>query len=601
MSDSSSDLKYDVVILGAGLAGLTLARQLLICSGKRVLLLEKSPRLPALLRKTGESSVHVQGYYLSKILDLEEHLFREHFLGYNLRFFWPTPGEANTDYEQYSQSYSREMSNICCHQLDRGKLEAELLRLNLENPRFSLRLGISGLDLKLSSETTPHAVSYEAEGGKENVRAAWVVDASGRDKFLSRKLGLEKTSPVRHASVCIWVEGLINIEKLTELSPADRLRHKSRRKLGHTPAWLATNHFCGEGYWFWIITLQGTTSLGLVYDTARVDEGEVSSPEKAIEWICQRHPLLARDLPDRKIVDSTTSRDFACDCRQTISAERWALTGGAGRVGDPLYSPGGDLIALYNTLIVDSILIDDEGTLAIKTRLYELLMWGLYEAYIPSFAVSYDVLDDQECFAMKYAWELSIYFTFYVCPFINQLFTDTSFVVPYLDLFARLGALNNSLQVFITGYYRWKRERPAEPHEPRFFDFAGFEPLKKAEELLFRTGLSPRECVKALRQAMTNIENLSRFIAVYIYSVVLDNAELLANQQLIKSLDLTNLRFDVDAMRCKCQHLVPARDPSLAKLGTDFIRQFHRASRTFVSKSKTPPAPISIADAVKLA
>ncbi len=30
--------------------------------------------------------------------------------------------------------------------------------------------------------------------------------------------------------------------------------------------------------------------------------------------------------------------------------------------------------------------------LAIKTRLYELLMWGLYEAYVPSYAASYEVL-----------------------------------------------------------------------------------------------------------------------------------------------------------------------------------------------------------------
>jgi flavin-dependent dehydrogenase len=601
MADISSGCKYDVVILGAGLAGLTLARQLLMYSGKQVLLLEKSPQLPPIHLKTGESSVHVQGYYLSKTLDLEEHLHRNHFVSYNLRFYWPTRGETNSSYEQYSQSYIRELSNICCYQLDRNKLEAELLRLNLENLRFSLQLGISNLDVALSPGPEPHIVSFKVEDREVNIRATWVVDTSGRDKFLTRKMGLEKTSPIRHASVCFWVEGLLNIENLTELPRDHRLLHQSRRKLGHMPVWLATNHFCGEGYWFWIIPLPGRTSLGLVYDPEQVNEQEVSSSEKVVEWICQRHPLLARDLPKRKIIDSAAYRNFSYDCKQTISAERWALAGEAGRFGDPLYSPGGDLIALYNTLIVDAILIENESTLTIKTRLYELLMWGLYEAYVPSYAVSYDVLSDQECFAMKYAWELSIYFTFYVCPFINQLFTDTSFVVPYLDLFARLGTLNNSLQAFITDYYRWKRARPVEPHEPRFFDFTGLEPLKKSEELLYKTGLSPRECVKALRQAMTNIENLSRFIAVYIHSLVLDNAELLANQQLIKSLDITNLRFDVDAMRCQCQHLDPARDPSLAKLGRDFIRQFHRASRTFVSKSKTSPAPISIADAVKLA
>src|SRR5437016_12365681 len=81
----SPDSHYDVVILGAGIAGLTLARQLLMYSDKTVLLLEKRPQSPPERQKVGECSVQVQGYYLSKVLDLEEHLLREHFLKYNLR------------------------------------------------------------------------------------------------------------------------------------------------------------------------------------------------------------------------------------------------------------------------------------------------------------------------------------------------------------------------------------------------------------------------------------------------------------------------------------------------------------------------------------
>ncbi len=553
MNESGFPSHYDVVILGAGIAGLTLARQLLMYSDKTVLLLEKRTEIPPARQKVGESNVQVQGYYLSKILDMEEHLLREHFLKYNLRFYWPTPGQENTGYEQYSQSYIRFLSNICCYQLDRNKIEAELLRVNLQDPKFSFEAGIANLDVILSTTAEPHAVSFEVNSGKVEIQSTWVVDTTGRAKFLARRLELTKPNPIRHGSVFFWVDGLLNIEKLTDLSHTETLLHKNRRKLGHTPAWLATNHFCGEGYWFWVIPLQGRTSLGLVYDRACVNEDEVSSPEKVIDWVCKRHPLFAAELPGRKIVDQAMYRDFSYDCKQTISAERWALAGEAGRFTDPLYSPGGDLISLYNTLITDAILAPDEQTLAVKARLYELLMWGLYEAYVPSYAVSYEVLGDHECFVMKYSWELTIYFAFYVFPFINQLFTETSFVVPYLDLFARLGALNNSMQAFITSYYRWKQARPVEATEPVLFDFTGLEPLKKSEELFYKVGLSPRECIKTLRQALVNIENLSRFIAVYIYSVVLDDEELLTNKQLIETAKITNLSFDVEAMRRECR------------------------------------------------
>jgi 2-polyprenyl-6-methoxyphenol hydroxylase-like FAD-dependent oxidoreductase len=601
MAELSSNSQYDVIILGAGLAGLTLARHLLLYSTKRVLLLEKRPHIPPPRQKVGESNVQVQGYYLAKILDLEEHLLKDQYLKYNLRFYWPTPGQPNTGYEQYSQSYIRSLSNICCYQLDRNKIEGELLRLNLQNPRFSFEAGISNLDVALSTSAAPHKISFELDERHFESQANWVVDTTGRSKVLARKLDLTKENPIRHGAVFFWVDGLLNIEKLTELTHTEMLLHKNRRQLGHTPAWLATNHFCGEGYWFWVIPLQGKTSLGLVYEHAKVDGNEVSSPEKVVEWVCKRHPLFARDLPKLKIIDQAMYRDFSYDCKQTISIERWALAGEAGRFTDPLYSPGGDLISLYNTLIVDAIQTKSDTMLAIKVRLYELMMWALYEAYVPSYAVSYQVLGDQECFAMKYGWELTIYFTFYVFPFINQVFTDTSFVVPYLNMFERLGTLNNSLQAFITAYYCWKKEQPVRSSEPRLFEFTSFEPLKKAEQLFYNVGVSAQECIQTLRESMPNIESLARFIAVHIYSTVLDDPELLTNKQFIESVNIANLNFDPQAMCRECRVLEPERDSALSKVGAGFTKQFQQNMRETGTERGTFPAAIPISAGAKLA
>src|SRR5216684_7808757 len=120
---------YDVVIIGAGLAGLSLSRQLLLNSEKRILLLDKRSMIPPSHQKVGEATVQLSAYYFSKVLDLEEHLLREHYLKYNLRFYWKTPGRKNDSYEDYSQAYIRNVSNIATYQLDRNKLEGEILRL----------------------------------------------------------------------------------------------------------------------------------------------------------------------------------------------------------------------------------------------------------------------------------------------------------------------------------------------------------------------------------------------------------------------------------------------------------------------------------------
>src|SRR5438128_27553 len=80
-------------------------------------------------------------------------------------------------------------------------------------------------------------------------RARWVVDTTGRGRFLARKLGLGRENPIRHGASVLWVDGILDIDKLTDRSPAEVRRKRDRSAIGHLPFWLATNHFMGEGFW----------------------------------------------------------------------------------------------------------------------------------------------------------------------------------------------------------------------------------------------------------------------------------------------------------------------------------------------------------------
>src|SRR5881392_2382177 len=256
---------YDVMIIGAGLAGLALSRQLLLNSDKNVLLIDKRSQIPSPHQKVGEATVQLSAYYFSKVLDLEEHLLREHFMKYNLRFYWKTAGRENRNFEDYGQAYIRNLSNIASYQLDRNKLEAEMLRLNLKHPNFTFRNSVTDLNVSLCDDDA-HSVSFTSDASEVSLECNWIVDTSGRGKFLARKEELLRENPIRHGASFFWVEGLVNIEKLTDSSPQEIRLKKERAATGHLPIWLATNHFCGEGFWFWVIPLQGKTSLGLVYD-----------------------------------------------------------------------------------------------------------------------------------------------------------------------------------------------------------------------------------------------------------------------------------------------------------------------------------------------
>jgi 2-polyprenyl-6-methoxyphenol hydroxylase-like FAD-dependent oxidoreductase len=544
-SDSSS--RFDVVICGGGLAGLTLARHLLLETDKRVLLLERRSELPGRRQKVGESTVQVGGYYLSRVLRLEEHLLRDHYMKYNLRFYWPTEGADPARFQDYGQVFIRQFSNVASYQIDRNRLEEHLFELCSADPRFEVCLGARVEEVSLDPEGE-HRLRYVADDGERSVAAHWVVDASGRGRWLARRLESARPSRIRHGAFFWWVDGLVDIERLTDLSSAEVRRHPSRHQVGHSPIWLATNHFMAEGLWFWVIPLQGKTSLGLVFDHEVIDPDDVLSAEKACEWVCRAFPLFARDLPSRKVLGASGYRDFAHDCARTISAERWAMTGEAGRFSDPLYSPGSDLIALHNTLIVAAVR-SEPAELAAKCELYEHLMRAGYEAYVPSYADSYNALGDQEVFALKYGWELAIYFSFYVFPFVNDLLTDQRFLLAFLRLFSRLGPLNARLQEFLAGYFEWKRERGGGAREPIFFDLMTSGPLRSAERTFYEVGVTTEDAKGVLREQLQSLEDLYRFSVVWVASRVLDEPGALTDRGFIEALDPLEVRFDVAWLR----------------------------------------------------
>jgi flavin-dependent dehydrogenase len=548
----SNRVHYDVVIIGAGLAGLTLSRQLLLNSDRRILLLDKRVDVPSPRQKVGESTVQLGAYYYSKVLDLEEYLLRRQYMKYNLRFYWKSTNRDNSRFEDYSHSYIRTLSNIVCYQLDRNTFEAELLRRNRTFPNFTLRAPVANVEVDFAAVGSDrHTVRFN-EGGREvRILVDWVVDTSGRGKVLKRQLGLAQENPIRHGASFTWVDGLVDIEKLTDRSPAEIRRNPNRRETGHVPLWLATNHYMGEGFWFWVIPLQGKTSLGLVYDNRLLPREQFTTPEKLIDWACREFALFARDLPRRKILDFNALRDFSYGCRQTINEARWALSGEAGRFTDPLYSPGSDLISLHNTLIADAILNTAPEDLPAKCRLYEILMRAFYQATVPGYAVTYDLLGDQECFALKYTWELAIYFGFYVFPFINDLFTDGQFIPIFLRTFSRLGSLNSALQAFLHGYYHWKKSQRRPPDDPRFFDFSSVAALREAERTFYRVGVGPTEARHVLEGQLGNLQELARYFVAYASSVVVDDPQAVNSRAFVEAIDLDDLRFDPEVIRSR--------------------------------------------------
>jgi 2-polyprenyl-6-methoxyphenol hydroxylase-like FAD-dependent oxidoreductase len=349
LADTSSQ-QYDVVILGGGMAGLTLALQLHKARpSTRMLVIEKQEHpVPEAAHKVGESTVEIAARYLRDVLGLEDHLQTQQLRKFGLRMFF-TAGD-NQDITRRVELGSTIFPPLCTYQLDRGRLE-NMLGQELQRAGIAFLTGSKVQQIHLQPQDEYHRVRLLREGSQHTIEARWIVDASGRNTLLQRQLGLAKK--VGHHANAVWfrVNHPIDIKQWTsDAAWQERVSQGDRS--------LSTNHLMGAGYWVWLIRLaSGSTSVGIVTDAAMHPFEEINLFERALSWLHQHEPQCAAEIERHReqIQDFRVMKDYSYSCEQVFSAERWCLVGEAGVALDPLYSPGGDLIAIGNGLACDLI------------------------------------------------------------------------------------------------------------------------------------------------------------------------------------------------------------------------------------------------------
>ncbi len=91
--------RYDAVVLGGGLAGLTLALQLRQARpNTSILVLERrSFPMPEAAHKVGESTVEISAEYFTNVLGLKEHILTDQLPKNGLRFFWTPEPKASME------------------------------------------------------------------------------------------------------------------------------------------------------------------------------------------------------------------------------------------------------------------------------------------------------------------------------------------------------------------------------------------------------------------------------------------------------------------------------------------------------------------------
>jgi flavin-dependent dehydrogenase len=432
----------DIAILGAGLAGNLIARQLRqTFPHLKVGLFEKCGSTSF---KVGESTVEITGNYLIRRLGLENYLTEHHIVKNGLRFFFD---------QENRQAPLIEMSEIGgidkpfhkAFQLDRSRLEADLLHMNQEDG-VELHLGGRVSDIQLSSDASPHQFSVETNIKKWKAQSRWLIDASGRSSILARQENL-RIPESHHRLAAVWGR-FKNVANLDEVGPEtfhQRVHGTSR----HT----STTHFCYPGYWIWFIPLgQNIVSVGIVMERASGWQDHFRKVEGFLDFLKQHHAVWSL-LKEANLVDIGSFHHLTYGTRQYFSQNRWGLTGEAAAFTDPFYSPASDFIALENDLLTNMIRYEEEG--ASTQDLHNLVnrsndyMHFRFEASMRLYRNIYSIFGSYELLKLKWQLDFPSYYHIWLSEFMQDLHLNEEFLADKIqEQQPVLNALSNFSQLF---------------------------------------------------------------------------------------------------------------------------------------------------------
>ncbi len=413
--------EYDVIIIGGGWAGLTLARQLR--RGSRnisILVVEANSKFRG---KVGEATVEMAGHYFIKQLGMVNYLYRNHLPKNGLRFFYDNPDHSLTLAEM-SEHGTTSIPPHPAFQLDRARLEADLVDMNRDNG-IEVIMGIKATRLEIRQGDKRHSVELSTEDNEISVHARWLIDCSGRNRISRKHKKLTRLENVpKHFSA--W-------GRFRNIQDIDSMGNEAWRKRAYG-RFLSTNHFAGNGYWIWVIPLSGGyTSIGVVGEKEKFN-CPPTKKENFLNFLMQ-YRAVSELLQGADIVDFEAWGQLAYRADEFIFAERWATSGFSAMFLDPLFSGGGDMIALFNDHITKYVLKDIgevdrdkaqkilETELPIANRTAKEFFQGLY-AHV---ANVYPIIDSAELCSPLLAYNTAAYFLEIVWDYISGSYLNQAY------------------------------------------------------------------------------------------------------------------------------------------------------------------------------
>lgn len=411
--------RYDAIIIGGAFSGSVFSTLLKRWNpDARVLIVERSE---AFDRKVGEATVEISSLMLHRILGLHDYLAREHLPKHGLRYWFSRRRDQSLG--EISEVGPLEVPRLPAFQLDRSKMDQKLLDGAVKAGAELLRPA-RVVDLDLGWPQSRVTVELEGEAGTERreLTARWVIDASGRQALIARKKRILKRTE-EHPTAAVWgrFRGVADFDGVGILGTDPR-----RPSFQPIPAArrLATNHFCGYGYWCWMIPLAGgETSIGLVYNKELFELPEGRDLKERFLAFLAAEPGL-RELTADAELDPEDFRSYAHlpYCTEQYMDRGWASLGDAASFMDPFYSPGLDhasISAFATARVVEDDLAGrwSDAELGEAVAVHNDAFQRSYRRWITALYVGkYELMGDAELTGASFLMDTAMYYMGCVTP-----------------------------------------------------------------------------------------------------------------------------------------------------------------------------------------
>jgi flavin-dependent dehydrogenase len=409
--------KLDIAILGGGLAGGLLGRQLRMTKPDLdIAIFERETERSF---KVGESTVEIAANYLIRRQQLSRYLYMRQLPKNSLRFFFDTEAK-DAELHRMSEIGVYHLPPLPSFQLDRARLEQDLLDMNRDSGT-DVQIGATVREVTLDGDGL-HRVVVEREGATSVYRARWVLDCSGRGSLIARQRRYRMRTP-EHRIAAVWARGA----KVFDIDtwPVEEWRKKAR----YTARTLSTNHFCYPGYWIWFIPLScDLISLGIVIEADKFDP-RWRTKEGFLACL-RRHKAPGSMLETCELVDIGSYAQLSYRSKKIFGGEeRWGFSGESACFTDPFYSPGSDFIAMENDMLVDLVMRELAGEdVRERSALYDQMVQFRFENTLLLYAGLYKTLGSYELFKAKCYFDCANYYNLWVDAYMQDLHLDLRWV-----------------------------------------------------------------------------------------------------------------------------------------------------------------------------